>query len=114
MVLNRERGSALGRFYRLRDVQPQTGFQPFADFVHLVLGHFSQILMDAAFVDGLDLLQQNNRRAVQTMGASDVVMDRKIQSFIGMGSDRCDDDCGAVVVAGIILKYNDGACATLL
>ena len=84
------------------------------DSVHHLVVEVSHPLAQAAFIEGADLLKQNDRIAGES-GALGVDIDMGGEARLAHPrGDRGGDDGGAVFIADVVLNYKHGAQAALL
>ena len=77
--------------------------QSLVDGAHGALVELAHALAQAGFVDGADLLKQNDAVAVEAGRAAGELDVRRQLGLAHLARDRRGDDGGAVAVAGVVL-----------
>ena len=102
------------RLPRGADVYPSPSFrvEPGGETLHLLVVQSSHMLSQPLFVQGTDLLQQNNRLFFQSAYPEQINVSRHI-GFFPLGSDRSHNNGGAMLISDVILNYHDWTIAAL-
>ena len=85
----------------------------FIDAVHLFAVDAPDIAHHAAFVDGFDLLQKNDRSAVHALHGGKQIVCRLMRFLASAGCQRGYNEGRAIEVASIVLQQKNRACAAL-
>ena len=84
------------------------------DLIHDALVRVAHVLAQAAFVDGADLLEQDDGVLIQPHVVPGERNVRREPRLAGLAGDGGGDDGWRVFVAGVVLNDEHGACAALL
>ena len=85
----------------------------FVDTVHLFAADTPDIAHYAAFVDGFDLLQKNDRSAVHALRGGKQIVCWLMWFLASTGCQRGYNEGRAIEVAGVVLQQKNRACAAL-
>ena len=80
----------------------------------MLFPQMADVLVQPALVHGAELLQQDDRRKLQTVLRVNKVVRRQLGLDAHLAGNGGNDDRGAVPVSDIVLNDNDRAIALLL